>query len=67
MDSVSLNNVDGFEDDELSPDFEEFDANYFEMENDSDSEEIEDEDLEYCKETQDNEFYIDSDSEELTF
>lgn len=67
MDSKNMNDVDGFEDNELSPDFEEFDGNYFEMETDSDSDEIEDEDSEYCKETQDDEFYIDSDSEELTF
>lgn len=60
------NSVDGIEVDELSPDFEEFDANYFELD-EEDPEEVEDEDSQYCKETQDQEFYVDSEGKELDF
>lgn len=60
-------NEDGLEVDELSPDFEEFDANYFDIEDELEDLISEDEDSEYCRETQDQEFYVDSEGKELDF
>lgn len=60
-------NADGLEVDELSPDFEEFDANYFDAEDELEDTVSEDEDSEYCRETQDQEFYVDSEGKELDF
>lgn len=67
MESTNRFNVDGIIDDELSPDFEEFEAEYLNSSYQEFEDEVEDEDLEYCKDTQDQEFYVDSDSEELDF
>ena len=60
-------NVDGIVDDEFSPDFEEFEANYYGPEGSFEEDVFDDEDSEYCKETQDQEFYVDSEGEELDF
>lgn len=60
-------NEDGLEIDELSPDFEEFDANYFDVQEELEDTISEDEDSEYCRETQDQEFYVDSEGKELDF
>lgn len=67
MESINRFNVDGIQDDELSPDFEEFEANYFDIESDLEDTVLEDEDSEYCRETQDQEFYVDSEGKELDF
>jgi len=67
MESKNQFNVDGIENDELSPDFEEFDANYFDPEDSFEDEDLDDEDSEYCIETQDPEFYVDSEGKELDF
>lgn len=67
MESRKDLNVDGILSDEFSPDFEEFEANYFDNEDDLDEAISEDEDSEYCKETQDQEFYIDPEDKELNF
>jgi len=67
MESTNRFNVDGIIDDELSPDFEEFGADYFDTENEPEELLLEDEDLNYCRETQDQEFYIDSEGKELDF
>lgn len=60
-------NVDGIIEDEFSPDFEEFEADYCDLEFTDETEVLEDEDEEYCESTQDQEFYTDSESKELDF
>jgi hypothetical protein len=59
--------ADGLETDELSPDFEEFEASYFDVEDEFEGDILEDEDSEYCRETQDQEFSIDYEGKELDF
>lgn len=67
MESRNRFNVDGIVDDELSPDFEEFGADYFDIEDELEDTVFEDEDAEYCRETQDQEFYAESEGKELDF
>lgn len=68
MESTNRFTVDGIIDDELSPDFEELEADYFEeVFSDEFEEELDDEDTQYFKETQDEGFLDDLGTNELDF